>query len=89
MFARCSVRGLLPLCLGSLGFIGPTLIGCNNQGLNSVQVTPASQALAVGQTVQFTAVGTFGGSKNLTTQNITSCRESERYSMSLGPCTLI
>ena len=66
MFARCSVRGLLLLCLGS------SLVGCNNQGLNSVQVTPATQALAVGQTVQFTAVGTYGNSKNLTTQNITT-----------------
>lgn len=72
MFARCSVRGLLPLCLGSLGFIGSTLIGCNNQGLNSVQVTPPTQALAVGQTAQFTATGSYGSSKNLSTQNITS-----------------
>ena len=65
MFA-CSVRGILLLCLGS------TLIGCTNQGLNSVQVTPAAQSLAVGQTVQFTATGTYGSTKNLTTQNITS-----------------
>src|ERR1700745_1689880 len=72
MFVRRSVRDLLPLCLGSLGFISTALIGCNNQGLNSVQVTPATQAVAVGQTVQFTAVGTYGNSKNLTTQNITS-----------------
>jgi hypothetical protein len=69
MFARCCVRGLLLLCLGSFG---STLIGCNNTGLNSVAVTPASQSLAVGQTVQFTAVGTYGNAKNLTTQNITS-----------------
>ena len=65
MFA-CRVRGILLLCLGS------TLIGCTNQGLNSVQVTPAAQSLAVGQTVQFTATGTYGSTKNLTTQNITS-----------------
>src|SRR5712675_1744178 len=72
MFARRSVRGLLPLCLGSLGFISSTLIGCNNSGLDSVQVTPTTQALAVGQTAQFTAIGTFGNAKNLSTQNITS-----------------
>ena len=45
MFARRSIRGLLPLCLGSLGFIGTTLIGCNNSGLDSVQVTPTTQSV--------------------------------------------
>ena len=72
MLARRSVRGLLPLCLGSLGFIGTTLIGCNNSGLDSVQVTPTTQALTVGQTAQFTATGTFGNAKKTSTQNITS-----------------
>jgi uncharacterized protein YjdB len=72
MFARRSVRGLLPLCLGSLGFISSTLIGCNNSGLDSVQVTPTTQALTVGQTAQFTAIGTFGNAKKPSTQNITS-----------------
>src|SRR5438874_860665 len=72
MFARRSVRGLLPLCLGSLGFISSTLIGCNNNGLDSVQVSPTTQALTVGQTAQFTATGTFGNAKNPTTRNITS-----------------
>lgn len=66
MFVRSCVRGVWLLCLGS------ALIGCNNQGLNSVQVTPAAQSLAVGQTVQFTAVGTYGNAKSLSTQNITS-----------------
>ena len=69
MFARCCVRGLLLLCLGSFG---STLIGCANNGLDSVQVTPATQALVVGQTAQFTATGTFGNAKNLSTQNITT-----------------
>jgi uncharacterized protein YjdB len=72
MFARCSVWGRLLLCLGSLGFIAPTLIGCSNTGLDSVQVTPTTQALTVGQTAQFTATGTFGNSKKSSTQNITS-----------------
>lgn len=69
MFARCCVRGLLLLCLG---FLGSTLIGCAANGLDSVQVTPATQALTVGQTAQFTAIGTFGNAKNLSTQNITT-----------------
>ncbi len=69
MFARCCVRGLLLLCLGSFG---STLIGCANNGLDSVQVTPATQALVVGQTAQFTATGTFGNAKNSSTQNITT-----------------
>jgi uncharacterized protein YjdB len=66
MLARCCVRGLLFLCLGS------TLVGCSNQGLDSLQVTPASQSLTVGQTVQFTATGIFGNANHPATQNITS-----------------
>jgi hypothetical protein len=67
MFARCCVRGLLLLCLGS------ALVGCTApSGLDSVQVTPPAQALAVGQTVQLTATGTYGNAKHLSTQNITS-----------------
>jgi hypothetical protein len=66
MFARSCVRGLLLLCLGS------TLAGCANpSGLDSVQVTPATQSLTVGQTAQFTAIGTFGNAKHPSTQNIT------------------
>jgi hypothetical protein len=67
MLARSYVRGLLLLCLGS------TLAGCGNpSGLDSVQVTPATQSLTVGQTAQFTAIGTFGNAKHPSTQNITS-----------------
>ena len=67
MFARCSVRGLLLLCLGS------SLVGCSNpSGLDSIQVTPASQSLTVGQTAQLTAIGTFGNASHPSTQNITS-----------------
>jgi uncharacterized protein YjdB len=66
MFARCCVRGLLLLCLGS------SLVGCSNQGLDSVQVTPATQALTVGQTAQFTATGTYGNASHPSTQDITS-----------------
>jgi hypothetical protein len=67
MFARCCVGGLLLLCLGS------SLVGCGNPtGLDSVQVTPATQSLTVGQTAQFTAVGTYGNASRPSTQNITS-----------------
>ncbi len=48
------------------------LAGCGSKGLNSVQVTPATQSLAVGQTAQFTAVGTYGNASRPSTQNITS-----------------
>jgi hypothetical protein len=67
MFARCRIQGLLLLCLGS------TLVGCiAPMGLDSVQVTPPAQALAVGQTVQLTATGTYGNANHLSTQNVTS-----------------
>jgi uncharacterized protein YjdB len=67
MFARCRIQGLLLLCLGS------ALVGCSApQGLDSIQVTPPTQALAVGQTAQFTATGTYGNAKHPSTQNVTS-----------------
>jgi hypothetical protein len=49
------------------------LFGCSNPaGLDTVQVSPTTQSLAVGQTVQFTATGTFGNANHSSTQNITS-----------------
>jgi hypothetical protein len=67
MFARCRLQGLLLLCLGS------ALVGCSApSGLDSIQVTPGTQALAVGQTAQFTATGTYGNAKHPSTQNVTS-----------------
>jgi Bacterial Ig-like domain (group 2) len=66
MLARC-VRGFLLLCLGS------SLIGCSNpSGLDSVQVTPTTQSLAVGQTAQFKAIGTYGNAKHPSNQDITT-----------------
>lgn len=48
------------------------VFGCGNpSGLDSVRVTPASQSLNVGQTVQFTATGTFGNANHPSTQDIT------------------
>jgi hypothetical protein len=67
MFVRRCVQALLLLSVAS------TLAGCGNpSGLDSVQVTPATQSLAVGQTSQFTAYGTFGNAKRPTKQNITN-----------------
>jgi hypothetical protein len=63
---RC-VRGLLSFCLGSL-----LLVGCGNSGLDSIQVTPATQSVAMGQTAPFTAVGTYGNANHAVTQNITT-----------------
>ena len=66
MFARRCVQGVLVLCLST------AVVGCSTSGLDSVQITPTTQSVAVGQTAQFNAVGTFGNAKHPTTQNITS-----------------
>jgi len=66
MSARCSIRGLLLLCLGS------TLIGCSNTGLDFVQVSPTTQSVVVGQTAQLSVVGTYGNASHSTTQAITT-----------------
>jgi hypothetical protein len=66
MFARRCVQGVLVLCLSTV------LVGCATSGLDSIQVTPATQSLALGQTAQFSAVGTYGNAKHPSTQNITS-----------------
>jgi hypothetical protein len=66
MFARRCVSGLSLVCLAL------SIAGCTVSGLDSIQVTPGTQALAVGQTAQFTAVGTFGNGNHLSTKNVTS-----------------
>lgn len=66
MPARRFLAALLPLCLAA------AVTGCGNpSGLDSVQVSPASQSLNVGQTAQFTATGTYGNANHPSTQNIT------------------
>ncbi len=67
MLNRRRVAGLSLVCL-ALSII----VGCAVSGLDSIQVTPASQALTVGQTAQFIATGTYGNATKATTQNITS-----------------
>lgn len=66
MHVRSIVSGSIFFCLASV------LIGCSNSGLDSIQMSPTSQALTVGQTAQFSVVGTYGNGKHLTTQNISS-----------------
>ena len=49
------------------------LSGCSNpQGLDSISVTPATQSLTVGQSVQLTATGTYGNASHPSTQDVTS-----------------
>jgi len=67
MVGRHYFRAFPPICM--LLF----LAGCGNPaGLDTVQVTPATQSAAVGQTAQFTAVGTYGNADHSSTQNLTS-----------------
>jgi hypothetical protein len=66
MFNRRHVAGLSLVCLAL------SLSGCAVSGLDSILVTPATQALTVGQTAQFIATGTYGNATKATTQNITA-----------------
>ena len=66
MLVRCNVRGLLLLGLCA------AVIGCANSGLDSIAISPQGQSLAVGQTAQFTAIGTYGNGAHLSTKTLTS-----------------
>ncbi len=53
------------------GIVAP-FIGCSASEVDSIQVSPATQALAVGQTAQFTATGLVGHGKHpSTSQDVT------------------
>ena len=61
------------LCSGIVANLPQVVVfGCSTSGLDSVQVTPTSQSLTVGQTAQFTAVGTYGNAKHATTETLTN-----------------
>ncbi len=63
MRVRFSLWAILPVALAL------TVVGCTNPLAVSLAVSPATQTLAVGQTAQFTATGTFGhGSHPSSTQ---------------------
>lgn len=67
MFVRAFARAAMLLCLGV------AVAGCGNpSGLDSIQISPTSQALTVGQTTQFTVTGTFGNSKHPTSGTVTT-----------------
>lgn len=61
-----------PTCIALGSLVAVLLAGCGSKGLNSVQVTPATQSVATGQTAQFTAIGNYGNASRPSTQNITS-----------------
>jgi uncharacterized protein YjdB len=61
-------------CFKVLGLICLVLpfTGCSNTQVSSIQISPASQSLTVGQPVQFTATGTIAhGSHPSTSENVT------------------
>ena len=67
MFARRCVLGLSLVCLTL------SIAGCAApSGLDSIQVSPTTQSLAVGQTAHYTATATYGNANHLSTQDITS-----------------
>lgn len=67
MYVRPKLSGALIVGLAI------ALVGCSNpQGLDSVAVSPSSQSLAVGQTTQLTATGTFGNASRPSTKDVTS-----------------
>jgi uncharacterized protein YjdB len=67
MFGRDCFRALGLIC-----FILP-FAGCNNTQVGYIQISPATEALAVGQTVQFTATGVIGhGSHPTSSQDVTN-----------------
>lgn len=67
MFRRLSLGALL------LSAVVLPLTSCSNpSGLDSISISPASPSLTAGQSVQFSAVGTYGNGSHPTTQTITS-----------------
>ena len=57
-----SVRSFVRLLL-FVGIILP-IVGCTSSEIDSLAISPTSQTIAVGQTVQFTAIGTYGHGPN-------------------------
>jgi Bacterial Ig-like domain (group 2) len=66
MFASRRVSGLLLVCLAL------SIAGCANSGLDSIQISPTTQSLTVGQSAQFTAAGTFGNAGHQSTQSVSA-----------------
>lgn len=68
MLDRFSPRALLLLGLAV------SVAGCSNPLVTNLSISPTSQSLSVGQTTQFTAIGTYGHGNNhpSTTQDVTT-----------------
>jgi hypothetical protein len=63
-------RSLLAAVL-SIGLVMP-FIGCSNpKGLDSIQITPSTSSVTIGQTTQFIATGVYGNAAHTSAQNIT------------------
>ena len=61
---------ILPLLIAGLTI---PFIGCGNSQVDSIQLSPATQALTAGQTVQFTAAGSYGhGSHPASVKDVTA-----------------
>jgi Bacterial Ig-like domain (group 2) len=66
MFVRC-LWGLSLVCLVL------SIAGCGNpSGLDSIQITPATQSLTVGQTAQFAVAGTYGNANHPATREMST-----------------
>jgi hypothetical protein len=61
------------LCASLLTVASLIFNGCGApHGLDFITISPANQSLVVGQTSQYTAIGTFGNAKHTSTQTVTS-----------------
>lgn len=56
----------------SLVCLALSIAGCAVSGLDSIQVSPATQSVAIGQTAQLTVIGTYGNGSHPRTQNVTT-----------------
>src|ERR1039458_9905454 len=85
MFNRFCFGALLIACLAV------PFTGCNNasSGLDSIQVTPATNSIAVGSTVQLMATGTYGNASHSSTGSVAGVTwTSANTSVAIvGPCT--
>ena len=66
MFNRFCFGALMIACL-AVPFTGCNI---NSKGLDSIQVTPATNSIAVGSTVQLTATGTYGNASHQSTGSV-------------------
>ncbi len=61
-------------CLGALlsTALAFVIAGCAVSQVNSITISPATQTVSTGQTANFTATGTYGSAKHLSSQDVTS-----------------